>query len=600
MSTSAPSCILPTLHSLGSIIDPNLDVQAVVNDWFSKFAKAIGLKDVPAIVDLFLDSGFWRDMLALTWDFRTFHGKNALSEFLKDQLSVFDPQSDTFSLQRDYTELQRLNEDMAWIQASFNFDTYVGHASGIFRLVPLPDGAWKAHVVYTNLEDLKGFPERIGSLRNFEPNHGKWAAKREREREFLDEEPTMLGINALVVERNQRIGDSWRKRYAALCLHDAVWFDHMPYLPFPPSWPVFTPALKLADWLEFYSDSLELNVWTSATVTSIQRETGDSGRHWVVQVEREDGRKRVFKVDHVVLALGLGGGIPRNPDIPGQDDFKGQILHSAHHRHATDHLGKKVVVVGSCTSAHDICADYVDHGVDVTMVQRGATYIMSVKEGLPRLLALYWEGRVPTDFADRVNASYPTHVAELLNTRVSKDIAVADKELLDGLRRVGFKLTDEDSGLFKVAFSTGRAGGFYFGKFFHVGASQLIIDGKIKLKSDGPIKTVTPTGLLFEDGSTLDADVIIFATGYGTARSACIDLIKNADLHDKIRPIWEFDDEGEFDGLYREIGQPSEEPAGLWYITGSLSMCRFYSKHVALQIKAYQENVFGVRYRSGK
>jgi len=264
VSTSVPSCILPTLHSLGSVIDPNLDVQTVVNDWFSKFAKAIGLKDVPAIVDLFLDSDFWRDMLALTWDFRTSHGKDALSKFLKDHLSVFDPQSDTFNLQRDGTELQRLCEDIVWIQAFFNFDTNVGHAPGVFRLVPLPDGAWKAHVVYTNLEDLKGFPERMGSLRNFEPNHGKWAAKREREREFLDEGPTvvivggghsglgvaarlkMLGINALVVERNQRIGDIWRKRYAALCLHDAVCesgvsstpfshravgYDHMPYLP---------------------------------------------------------------------------------------------------------------------------------------------------------------------------------------------------------------------------------------------------------------------------------------------------------------------------------------------------------------------------------
>jgi hypothetical protein len=242
---STLSRTLPTSHNLGSTIDPNVDVQIVVNAWFAKFAKAIGLKDVPAIVDLFLDSGFWRDMLALTWGFRTFEGKNAVSKFLEDQLSVFNPQPDTFSLQHDRIELQRPYEDIAWIQAFFKFDTNVGHASGVFRLVPLPDGVWKAHVVYTNLEDLKGFPERIGPLRNFQPNHGKWAVKREREREFLDEEPAvvvvgggqsgldiaarlkMLGINALVVERNQRIGDNWRKRYAALCLHDPVCESNM-------------------------------------------------------------------------------------------------------------------------------------------------------------------------------------------------------------------------------------------------------------------------------------------------------------------------------------------------------------------------------------
>lgn len=265
MSVSTSSRTLPTLHNLGSTVDPNLDVQAIVDVWFAKFAKAIGLKDVPAIVDLFLDGCFWRDTIALTWDFRTFEGKNAVSKFLTDQLGVFNPQAATFSLRQDSTELQRPYEDIAWIQALFNFDTDVGHASGVFRLVPLPDGVWKAHVVYTNLEDLKSFPERIGSLRDFQPNHGKWAAKREREREFLDEEPTvvivggghsgldiaarlkMLGINALVVERNKRIGDNWRQRYAALCLHDpvceshaaspvhvsycAVGYDHMPYLP---------------------------------------------------------------------------------------------------------------------------------------------------------------------------------------------------------------------------------------------------------------------------------------------------------------------------------------------------------------------------------
>lgn len=240
MAIPTLSCTLPTLHNLGSTVDPNLDVQAVVDDWFSKFAKAIGLKDVQAIVDLFIDGAFWRDMLSLTWDFRTFEGKNAVSKFLQDQLSVFNPQPNTFSLQRDRIELQRPYQDIAWIQAFFNFDTNVGHASGVFRLVPLLDGAWKAHVVYTNLEDLKGFPERIGPLRDFQPNHGKWVAKREREREFLDEEPTvvvvgggqggleiaarlkMLGISALVVERNKRIGDNWRNRYSALCLHDPV------------------------------------------------------------------------------------------------------------------------------------------------------------------------------------------------------------------------------------------------------------------------------------------------------------------------------------------------------------------------------------------
>ena len=231
---------LPALHDLGSTIDPNLNARAVVHDWFSEFTSAIGRKDVPAIVDLCLDDCYWRDMLSLTWDFHTFKGKNAVSKFLEDQLTVFDPHQDTFTLeQKDFTLLQPY-KGTAWIEAFFSFDTNVGHVSGIFRLMPLPDGTWKAHTIYTNLEELKGFPERIGPLRDHQPNHGKWAAKRERERAFLDEDPTvvivgggqcglavaarlkMLGVSALVVERNQRIGDNWRTRYGALCLHDPV------------------------------------------------------------------------------------------------------------------------------------------------------------------------------------------------------------------------------------------------------------------------------------------------------------------------------------------------------------------------------------------
>ncbi|KAF9237574.1 FAD/NAD(P)-binding domain-containing protein [Melanogaster broomeanus] len=574
-----PQRALPTLPKLGSTVDPNIDVQAVANSWTCQ-----------RVVDLLLDDVWWRDMLALTWDFHTFEGKNAVSKFLEDQLKVAEPQLHTFRLRQDLVQLLRPYEDIAWIQAFFDFDTNVGHASGVFRLVPLPDGSWKAHLVYTNLENLKGFPELIGSLRNYEPNHGKWAAKREREMEFLDEEPTvvvvgggqaglgiaarlkMLGLNALVVERNERIGDNWRKRYAALCLHDPGTI-HMPYLPFPPSWPVFTPALKLADWLESYAHSLELNVWTSATVVSIMKETGDSGKRWSVRVERGDGRKRTFKVNHVVFALGFGSGVPRIPDIPGQErpSFKGQILHSSKHKLARDHSGQKVVVIGSGTS-------------DVTMVQRSPTYVMSAKQGLPRLFcnALFWDGGPPTDIADRINGSFPNYLAALVQQRVTKAIAEADKEILDGLRKVGFKLTFGENGCgFRIA-AFQRAGGYYLAR--------------------GTSNKFTPTGLLFEDGSTLDADVIVFATGYGDARTAYYELIKDADLHDKIQPIWGLDEEGELNSVWREIGgrgKKGQELAGLWCGVGNLAYCRFHSKHLALQIKAWEENILGVRYPPG-
>ncbi|EGO00145.1 hypothetical protein SERLA73DRAFT_107137 [Serpula lacrymans var. lacrymans S7.3] len=581
---------LPTLDKLRGVVPQDLDANKVAEEWFASFAANMQDGNVDNIINLLVDDAFWRDMFTLTWNLRTFQSTPIIKKFLIDQLATFKVSS--FKLRKDLVALEQPYPDLAWIQGLFDFETHVGIASGVFRLVPLPDGTWKAHTVLTNLEDLKGFPEKIGFLRNFLPNHGKWAEQRAREKEFTDAEPQVLvlgggqsgleiaarlkalGLSALVIEKNERIGDNWRKRYEALCLHDPVWYDHMPYIPFPPTWPVYTPALKLADWLESYAHSLELNVWTSSLVTAVVP-LSSSKYKWRVNVKRADGSERVFEVNHVVFCLGMGGSIPRMPTYPGMDEYKGQVLHSISHGKALDHVGKKVVVVGSCTSAHDICADYYEHGIDITMCQRSPTYIMTTKEGGPRLFALFWEGSPPTDIADRINASYPNHLLKLMHQRVSRDIAEADKELLDGLRARGFKLSmgDEGSGCLILAWT--KAGGYYL----DVGASQLIADGKIKLKADSPMSRFTPSGLEFEDGSTIDADVVIFATGYSDARSAYRQILGD-ELGEKLNPIWGLDAEGELQSTWREVGAGLE---GIWCMMGNLALCRFHSKHLALR-----------------
>ncbi|EGO00127.1 hypothetical protein SERLA73DRAFT_107112 [Serpula lacrymans var. lacrymans S7.3] len=594
---------LPTLDKLRGVVPQDLDANKVAEEWFASFAANMQDGSVDNIINLLVDDAFWRDMFTLTWNLRTFQSTPIIKKFLIDQLATFKVSS--FKLRKDLVGLEQPYPDLAWIQGLFDFETHVGIASGVFRLVPLPDGTWKAHTVLTNLEDLKGFPEQIGFLRNSLPNHGKWAEQRAREKEFIDAEPQVLvlgggqsgleiaarlkalGLSALVIEKNERIGDNWRKRYEALCLHDPVWYDHMPYIPFPPTWPVYTPALKLADWLESYAQSLELNVWTSSLVTAVVP-LSSSKYKWRVNVKRADGSERVFQVNHVVFCLGIGGSIPRIPTYPGIDEFKGQVLHSISHGKALDHAGKKVVVVGSCTSAHDICADYYEHGIDITMCQRSPTYIMTTKEGCPRLFPLYWEGSPPTDIADRINASYPNHLLKFLHQRAVRDIAEADKELLDGLRARGFQLSmgEEDTGILLLAWT--KAGGYYL----DVGASQLIVDGKIKLKADSPMSRFTASGLEFENRSTIDADVVIFATGYSDASSAYRQILGD-ELGKKLNPIWGLDAEGELQSTWREVGAGLE---GIWCMMGNLALCRFHSKHLALQIKAKEEGIYGTKY----
>jgi cation diffusion facilitator CzcD-associated flavoprotein CzcO len=88
----------------------------------------------------------------------------------------------------------------------------------------------------------------------------------------------------------------------------------MPYLPFPSTWPVYTPAKKLANWLESYASILELSVWLSANATKVYRP--DSGEGWRVDIDVK-GEKKTVKTKHVVFAIGWGAGHPRIPEYPG-------------------------------------------------------------------------------------------------------------------------------------------------------------------------------------------------------------------------------------------------------------------------------------------
>ncbi|KAG6909650.1 hypothetical protein DXG01_016230 [Tephrocybe rancida] len=569
-----PEPPLPTLQRLNATIPDDLDAKTVAKAWFAAFARSAEAGDAQAVSQLFVDDAFWRDMLALTWDFRTFSGLPKITQFLTDRLGSARPTA--FTLRDDaFLGLHRPYPDIAWINLFFDFQTATGIAFGIARLIPNANGEWKAHTVFTNLEDLKNFPEKIGPLRNAAPNHGKWVDDRKKEAEFEDTSPAVLivgggqsglevaarlkalDVPTLVVEKNQRIGDNWRNRYDALCLHDPVWYDHMAYLPFPPTWPVYTPAVKLANWLENYAEALELNVWMASSVVNATQ-VDDL---WNVLIKRGDGSERTFTVRHVVFATGLGSNDGDLPKLPGMDTFKGQILHSTRHKSAADHLGKKVVVVGACTSAHDICVDYFEQGVDVTMLQRGPTYIMSTTNGWKVLMGgVYSEDGLPTHIADRLNASFPHHFNVGLSQRSTKAIAELDKDLLDGLRARGFKLTDGIQGTGFGLLAWSKAGGYYL----DTGASKLIADGKIKLKNGSPIASFTETGFIFEDGSELAADVVVFATGLGDS-NAHIRRVCGDEVFKNLKPVWGLDPEGELKGVWRDIGVK-----GLWSMLGTL------------------------------
>jgi len=360
-------------------------------------------------------------------------------------------------------------------------------------------------------------------------------------------------------------------------LHDGIFYNETPYLNFPSTWPFYSPARKLADWLEGYAKFLELNVWSATMIKKASWD--DTTKAWTVEVIR-DGKVRILTVKHLVFATGLDAR-PKVPDVPGKATFKGTVMHSLEFTSAAEYIGKKALLIGACNSAHDIAQDFFDHGIDVTMYQRSSTFVVTAQSLVAMLSAYYREG-FPTELADIYNTSLPDAALRRVYQRVVPAIAeTADKDILDGLAKVGFKTNHglHGAGILPLFFE--RGGGYYI----DTGTSQHIVNGDIKIKNGSAIKSFTENGISFADGTELQADIIIFATGsrghLDAMREICGDEVAS-----KVGPVWGTDEEGQLRGVFRHSGHD-----GLWFGMGNLAISRFHSIHLAMQIKAIEEGI---------
>ena len=325
----------------------------------------------------------------------------------------------------------------------------------------------------------------------------------------------------------------------------------MPYLSFPPNWPTFTPKDKLADWFEAYASLMELNVWTSTTVQSASY--NDDTKKWQVNILRSDGSVRVMHPNHVVLATGHSGEA-HIPQFKGQDQFKGTIYHTSQHQDASldpEVKGKKVVVVGSGNSGHDISQNFYENGAEVTMLQRRGTYVIDSQRGLFMIhKGVYDEDGPPTEDADIYNESQPMPVQFAFNVFKTQQISAVEQDSLDGLTKAGFKLDfgSDKGGLFRKYMT--RGGGYYI----DVGASKLIIDGKIKVhQSPDGIKEFDGDGLVLADGTKLKADVVVLATGYDNMRTTARKIMGDK-VADRLYDVWDLDEEGELRAVSLDLG----------------------------------------------
>ncbi|MEM1075566.1 MAG: NAD(P)/FAD-dependent oxidoreductase [Pseudomonadota bacterium] len=569
------------------------------------FGAALEGGDIEAATALFQDDCYWRDLVTFTWNIKTVEGKEQVADMLRHQLATTKPSG--WKIAQGEVPTEDGGVTTAWIE----FETEVARGYGLVRL---KDGLiW---TLLTTMVELKGHEEPAGNLRALGAKHGAgknrttWKEERDREEAELGHTTQphcliigggqggialgarlrQLGVPTIIAERNERPGDSWRKRYKSLCLHDPVWYDHLPYIKFPDNWPVFSPKDKIGDWLEMYTKVMELNYWTGTTAKSATYD--EDAKEWTVVLDRA-GEEVILKPKQLVMATGMSGKA-NVPSFPGTEKFKGDQHHSSAHPGPDSYKGKKAVVIGSNNSAHDIAAALWENDVDVTMVQRSSTHIVRSDTLMEIGLGdLYSEravaGGMTTEKADLIFASLPYAILHEFQIPAYAAMKEQDKDFYAGLEKAGFWLDwgDDESGLFMKYLRRGS------GYYIDIGASQLIIDGEIKLKR-GQVTEIDETGVVLDDGTHLDADVIIYATGYNSMNGWIADLA-GQDMADKVGKVWGLGsdttkDPGPWEGEQRNMWKPTQQEA-LWFHGGNLHQSRHYSQFLSLQIKARMEGI---------
>jgi Pyridine nucleotide-disulphide oxidoreductase len=583
--------------------DKATHVQEVFDNWVSTFGAALEGGDPSAVAALFSPDGYWKDILSFTWAYRTFAGPAEIEAAMAATLPDVGVRDVRPARGRTPPRSVRRSAKNV-IEGYFDFTTTLGTGTGFVRLLPGEQGqrplVW---IMLTTLQELEGFRERAGERRptgeEYSHNFGgdNWLDLRRKDQEFSDRDPEVLvvgggqsglilgarlrqmGVDALIVEKTPRVGDTWRNRYHSLTLHNEVWANSLPYMPFPPTWPTFMPKDKLAGWLEAYAEFMELNVWTGTEFLSGSYD--EASAMWAAQVRRADGEVRTLRVPHVVLATGGVSDVPRVPELPGLDEFAGTVIHSSRFGSGLEYAGKRALVIGTGNSGHDVAQDLYSNGAErVSIVQHSPTCVVSLVPSGTLVYSVYSEGP-PVDDVDLITAAIPYPVLRETYQWLTKRTTEMDKDLLDRLNAVGFETTPGPDGTGFHMMYLRKGGGYYI----NVGCSDLIADRKIDLLQVRDIERFTPTGVSLRNGLHVDFDLVVLATGYENQQEGIRRLFGD-EVADRVGPIWGFDENYVMRNMWQRTGQD-----GFWVMGGSLIDCRLYSRFLALQIRAELANL---------
>ncbi|CAN5207120.1 NAD(P)/FAD-dependent oxidoreductase [soil metagenome] len=570
------------------------------NAWLHEFEKAISTRDDGLLEGLFIEGANWRDILAFTWNLRQFHGREQIQTYLWTAVDEISPSNFALdeSLPVPAISLLPLAPYEAY-EVNFTFETAAGYADGLVNVVPddsSPAGL-RAELLFTRLKVLRGHEPKWPQFGRY--NHEEIVNERQVKQSrlgYANHEPEVLivggghngamaavalarlGIDALIIDRNERVGDNWRKRYESLVLHQPHGMMHFFDLPYPESYPDYLSKDRLADWFEIYVKTFDLNFWTS---TEFLDGTYDKEKkEWDARVRLSDGSVRTFHPKHLILATG-GSGTPRIPDLPGIAEFTGDVLHTTQFRSGADFAGKKVLVIGAGTSAHDTAFDVFNHGGSATMLQRGPIAIVNLDSA--NLSYADANARViPIEILDK---RFLSGMIEPSLRGAFKFVAQMgnelDKQTHEGLEAVGFKLDRDEYGWFNKYFET--ASGYYI----NVGASDAIIRGDIEVRQFDEFERFNATGITLKNGESLEFDAVVLATGFENQR-AILERFFGVEVADAIGDVYGFDAGGE---PFKNAFRPLEAQPGLTVMDSGIAAGRWYAPVVALEIAAEFDGV---------
>ena len=576
-----------------------IDISNIVENWLIDFNEIIEKSKIknnrnsnPDLSKSFHQDSHWRDLISFTWDIITYSQiRNIEKEFLK---CVLNQNVSKFSIDTNRVRPRKVKRGgKVTIEAILTFSTKVGRGESVIRLTSDKENnenykCWTILTSLSSMEDSYGLnPKKVEKIKDFKgPN---WLDIRNFEKAYIDKQPTVLvvgsgqaglsiaarlkqlKIDTLIIDKNEGIGDNWRNRYHSLTLHNQTHVNHLPYMPFPETWPTYIPKDKLAGWFEYYAESMELNVWKNTEF--IEADYDETKKIWAVKTEIGKEKIKYLYPKHIVMAVGVSS-IPQMPNIKGLDNFSGKILHSAEHSSGKYFKNKNVLVFGTGTSAHDVSQDLYANDVKVTMVQRSPTMIVNLEPSAQLPYALYSEGPNTND-CDLIAISSPLSVLKKTHQMFTKQSKKLDEKLLTDLKKVGFVLDyGENNTGWQFKYLT-RGGGYYF----NVGASNLIAEEKIKLIQFNDIIEFTETGILHKSLGFINFEVFIFATGY-KGQEYMVEKFFGREISKKVGKIWNFNDKKqELNNMFVKTKQD-----GLWFIAGSLAQCRIFSKYLSYQI----------------